>query len=188
VKLTIDAAPSRPIALKLRIPGWLHEGGAQVVVNGDRIAGSPKSGTYLEVKRTWQPGDIVTLRLDFTPTLWEANPLVEETVGQVAVKFGPIVYCLESQDLPRDVQLGDVRLKLAPQSNFTARRETIAGATLAMLETTVLAAAPSSWHHGELYREVRPAASHAITAKLVPYYAWGNRGDGEMSVWLPLQR
>jgi DUF1680 family protein len=40
----------------------------------------------------------------------------------------------------------------------------------------------------ELYREFRPAQAKAIDVKLVPYYAWGNRGPSEMTVWLPLGR
>ena len=34
-------------------------------------------------------------------TLLESNPLVEENRNQVAIKRGPVVYCLESADLPQ---------------------------------------------------------------------------------------
>ena len=42
--------------------------------------------------------------------LIEANPLVEETRNQVAIKRGPIVYCLESPDLPKGVRVQDVAI------------------------------------------------------------------------------
>ena len=46
------------------------------------------------------------------PRLMEANPLVEEDLNQVAVQRGPIVYCLESPDLPRGVKISDVLIPL----------------------------------------------------------------------------
>ena len=38
----------------------------------------------------------------------------------------------------------------------------------------------------ELYRERRSAAATPVDVRLIPYYAWANRGASEMSVWLPL--
>ena len=49
--------------------------------------------------------------------LMEANPLVEETRNQVAVKRGPIVYCLESPDLPEGVRVQDVAVSAGPPSS-----------------------------------------------------------------------
>ena len=45
-------------------------------------------------------GDTVTLHLPMDVRLVKANPLVEELRGQVAVMRGPLLYCLESADLP----------------------------------------------------------------------------------------
>jgi uncharacterized protein len=188
VKVTIDAAPNRPIAVKLRIPGWLHAGGATLRVNGETTGATLQPGTYAEVKRAWKKGDVIQLTLPFAPTLWEANPLVEETSGQVAVKFGPIVYCLESNDLPSEVRLTDVTLNFASIAGFKSQRETIGGASLMTLGVGALAVSRAAWRTDELYREVRDDELRPVSAKLVPYYAWGNRGDSEMSVWLPLRR
>ena len=44
-----------------------------------------------------------------------------------------------------------------------------------------------AWTAGELYREAGRPDVRPIELKLVPYFAWGNRGDAEMSVWLPLE-
>jgi uncharacterized protein len=38
-----------------------------------------------------------------------------------------------------------------------------------------------------LYRPYATTQNKTISAKLIPYYAWGNRGHSEMSVWIPLQ-
>ena len=39
----------------------------------------------------------------------------------------------------------------------------------------------------KLYREVN-TTSTAIKIKLIPYYAWANRGQTDMTVWIPLLR
>ncbi len=187
VKLTIGEAPAREIALKFRIPGWLHAGAARLRVNGQPVAGEPAPGSYAEVKRVWKAGDTVDLSLDFKPALWEANPLVEETTDQLAVRLGPIVYCLESNDLPAGVRLTDVALALDDAGRMTEHREKIDGASLVTLTLPAFAMGRATWKPGQLYREVAAPAPHEFPLKLVPYYAWGNRGDTEMSVWLPLR-
>ena len=51
----------------------------------------------------------------------QAHPLVEEARNQVAVMRGPIVYCLESPDLPEGVDLDDVAL--VADAKWTPRRD-----------------------------------------------------------------
>jgi DUF1680 family protein len=202
VKITITEAPARPIALKLRVPGWLHEGAATIRVNGGLVSGTgvppvagehgqddratPKPGAYFEIKRAWKAGDVVAIAFDFAPTLWEANPLVEETVNQVAVKYGPLVYCVESNDLPAGVKLTDLALALGRSpTGARAQREKIDSANVLTLTLPALAEMRPDWSGGGLYREMTRSAAREIGLKFVPYYAWGNRGDTEMSVWLP---
>jgi hypothetical protein len=186
VKLTIGEAPARDVTLKLRIPGWLPAGAASVRVNGQPLVGALKPGSFAEVKRRWQSGDVVALSLDFTPSLWEANPLVEETLNQLTVRSGPIVYCLESNDLPSGVSLTDVRIALNGEPRSIRQgRETIAGATVGTLTMPGIALERRAWTAGQLYREAVTRAPREFPLKLVPYFAWGNRGDTEMSVWLP---
>ena len=188
VKLTIDDAPARAIAVKLRIPGWLRSGQARVRVNGQAVDAELKPGSYAEVKRVWRAGDVVDLELELSPSLWEANPLVEETVDQVAVKYGPLVYCVESNDLPESVRLQDVALALGDRPlAFRSERAEIAGTSVLALTVPAVARRRAAWTGDQLYREVKPAAPREFTLKLVPYYAWGNRGDTEMSVWIPVR-
>lgn len=106
-------------------------------------------------------------------------------VGQVAIKYGPLVYCLESNDLPEGVRLSDVALSFTATAGITARRETIAGASLLTLHLDALGRQDAKWTGDQLYREVGPRAPRTIQVKAVPYFAWGNRGDTEMSVWMP---
>lgn len=185
VKLVVDEAPAREVTLKLRIPGWLKSEAVSLLVNGARVATALKPGTYADLKRQWRKGDVVQLDLEFKPVLVEANPLVEETLNQVAIKYGPLVYCLESNDLPAGVKLKDVVVSLRQPAAFTARREQIANASVLTFQFDALALQRGEWGAKQLYREVDGQAPRTIAVKAVPYYAWGNRGDTDMTVWIP---
>jgi DUF1680 family protein len=185
IKLVIDQAPAAETTLKLRIPGWVRPGAATLRVNHKSVGPEPTPGTYMDIKRVWQAGDVVTLDLKFKPVLLEANPLVEETLNQVAVKYGPLVYCVESNDLPKDVSLKDVAISVAQPQAFTSQHERIAGADVLTLTLPALVLPRAAWTPGQLYREATALPPRDLSLKLVPYYAWGNRGDTEMTVWLP---
>ena len=82
----------KDFTLKLRIPAWCDN--ATIKVNGEPVNVDAKSESYAAVTRQWKKGDIVTLDMPMETKLMEANPLVEECRGQVAVQRGPIIYCL----------------------------------------------------------------------------------------------
>jgi DUF1680 family protein len=181
VRVTVGSAPSGELSLFLRVPGWAD--GATLTVNGKPLRVT--AGHYAEVRRAWAEGDAVELVLPMKPRLVEAHPLVEEARNQVAVMYGPLVYCLESTDLPGDVGLQSVALprdvKLTPRLD-----PGLLGGVM-VLETKAEAAADRPWGN-ELYREFRPSAPRSVDIKLIPYYAWENRGKSEMTVWMPLGR
>lgn len=185
VKIWVDEAPAREVTLKLRVPRWIKREAVSLQVNGQPIAAALTPGTYAEVKRTWRKGDVVQLDLAFQPTLWEANPLVEETVDQVAIKYGPLVYCVESNDLPAGVSLKDVAIALESPAKFTLQREKIENASVLSITLDAVALERAGWSRTELYREAGDRSLRPIKLKAVPYFAWGNRGDTEMSVWIP---
>jgi DUF1680 family protein len=116
--------------------------------------------------------------------LIEANPLVEETLGQIAVKRGPMVYCLESSDLPAGVRVRDVMI--AEDAKFLARYDQRLLGGVVVLDATLPAKSAGDWS-GRLYREFSAPTFKPIKTRLIPYFAWANRGKSEMSVWLPLQ-
>lgn len=182
VKITIDECPSAEFSVKLRIPGWSDQ--ATVQVNGAATTAQIKSGTHIDLHRAWRQGDVVDLQLSMPARLIEANPLVEETRNQVAIQRGPIVYCLESNDLPKDVRVQDVAIradvKLSAQYNATL----LNGVTV--IDVSLIAKPPGDWD-GKLYRARQGGNEHDIKAHLIPYYAWSNRGASEMSVWLPVK-
>ncbi len=183
VRLTIDACGSRPFALRLRIPGWTR--GVRVRVNQRATAVSARPGEYAELRRAWKAGDVIDLDMSMEVRLMESHPLVEETFNQIAVKRGPIVYCLESVDLPEGVRVMEVFMP--PDITLAARYDARLLRGVAVLEGMAEVRSSGDWS-GRLYREVQPATTRPVTVRLVPYYAWGNRGTSEMTVWMPRTR
>ena len=181
VCITVVECDPISIGLKLRIPGWAKS--AQLKVDGEPVDVPAHPGTYATIRRTWRPGNTILLQIPMPPQLLESHPLVEETRNHVAVKRGPIIYCLESIDLPRGMSLADIRIpsniKLEP--HFDA--ELLQGVTV--LKGTVVARSSGSWK-GKLYREFTRSDAVPIPITFIPYYTWANRGRSEMTVWLPL--
>jgi DUF1680 family protein len=180
VRITIDDAPKAEFGLKLRIPGWAEA--ATIRFDGSTVKQTFKPATYAELRRRWNSGDQLELQIPMPARLVEANPLVEETRNQVAIRRGPIVYCLESSDLPRDVRVQDV--KISPDTKFSTRYDPKLLSGVTVIEASAAVEPSGNWD-GKLYRPVRPATERTARVRFVPYYAWANRGPGEMSVWIP---
>jgi DUF1680 family protein len=183
VRVRVAESAGKDFSLRLRIPGWAKSASARI--NLGPADSSPQPGGYHEIRRAWKAGDVVDLDLEMTSELIEANPLVEETIGQVAVKRGPVVYCLESVDLPRGVKPLDV--SLSSEIKLRARYDQRLLGGVAVLEGMTIARTNSSWS-GRLYRELQENKPLPIKLRLIPYSVWANRGPAEMSVWLPLAR
>jgi DUF1680 family protein len=179
VRIKIEQCGAETFVLKLRIPGWA--GSASVRINNGP-ADDSTPGTYFEIRRAWKAGDFVDLDLPMPARLMEANPLVEEDLNQVAIQRGPVVYCLESPDLPPGVDISDVRIPA--EMRLTARYDRRLLDGVVVLEGKALAEPQGDWN-GKLYRELKPAELKPINVKFIPYSVWQNRGRSEMSVWLP---
>ena len=182
VRITVSVPQSKEFSILLRIPGWAT--GATVTVNGESVPAAPASGEYVTIRRKWSDGDVVELNLPMRVRLMEAHPLVEELRNQVAVKRGPIVYCLESSDLPKNVTVSEIvvprDIRLRPRFD----RNLLGGVTV--LEGQAQYRKQSDWTD-VLYRELPQGKPKAMGITLVPYYAWGNRGSSEMTVWMPVR-
>jgi DUF1680 family protein len=116
--------------------------------------------------------------------LLESNPLVEETRNQTCVKRGPLVYCLEGMDIQGGKKIDDVMIPA--DIKFTLRKTLIDGSPIVVLDGKAQLANEESWNN-TLYRPVSDS-DKTVNITLIPYYAWGNRGKAEMTVWMPLAR
>ena len=183
VMLTFRAVPKKQeMALHLRIPAWCDR--ATVKVNGEVVDVPVKANTYATLNRGCKKGDVVELDMEIRGKRMEANPLVEETRNQVVVKRGPLVYCLEGMDVADGRRIDDVLIPSTIQ--FTPTEITIDGSKMIALDGEARLMDEASWDN-VLYREVGKA-DRTVKIRLIPYFAWGNRGKSEMTVWMPLAK
>ena len=178
VTLTIKKAKHLK-SIRMHIPGWATDMAL-------KLNGQPILAEDLRQPRKWKKGDVIELEVPMKPRLIEANPLVEEAKNQIAVMRGPIVYCLEGQDIEGDHRINDIAIPA--DVKFTEKKMTISGHEMIVLEADVPLVNEGSWRGDELYRELRPVANKKVHIRLIPYYAWDNRGIDDMSLWLPLTR
>ncbi|WP_308467042.1 glycoside hydrolase family 127 protein [Rathayibacter soli] len=179
VRVTITDVTRGGVALHLRVPAWAD--GATLAVN-DGNAGPVAAGTYALIDREWSPGDTLELTLPMRTRLLRGHRLAEELTGQVCVVRGPIVYAIESADLPDGIRLEQVALRRG--ARFERIDTEVCGQRIVALdcEGVVLPLTDVD----DLYTDLEDGDLRSLQIRLVPYFAWGNRGPGEMSIWLPV--
>ena len=185
VELTLSPAQATDFTFYVRIPSWAN--GASVAVNG-KTEPSVKAGEYLPLRRTWKPGDRVSLNFPMDTVPVGANPRVAEDRGKVAVRRGPIIYCMEELDQPQGASLADLAIAAGPRTSKDFHSEYKAD----LLDGVVVlhhrgSAYETSSASEALYTPVTPAPrkSRPADLKFIPYYVWANRQPSAMQVWVP---
>ncbi|HWR11724.1 MAG TPA: glycoside hydrolase family 127 protein [Rectinemataceae bacterium] len=181
IAISVEEAPAGEFSISLRIPNWAP--GATISVNGQPVEAPCAAGAFREIRRSWAAGDLIRLTLPMAARMLCAHPLVEESRNQAAVMRGPIVYCVESADLPEGLSIKDIMLR----SDAVFSEEPGTGALKGLTLLGCAGARLPSGSEDSLYRELPSRAPEDLPLKLVPYFAWDNRGEGEMTVWLPLR-
>ncbi|WP_139993711.1 glycoside hydrolase family 127 protein [Paenibacillus paridis] len=164
--------------LALRIPDWSSK--AAVLVNGEAFAieGNIVDG-YAHIERIWTAGDIVELTLDMPILRVRSHPLVKQNAGKVALQRGPLVYCIEEAD--NGAQLQELLLPQDAELDLSFNDELIGG--IQVIKADALRLQFEQWG-SQLYRTNTEAALESAKVTFIPYYAWANRGQGEMAVWV----
>ncbi|MBI4905802.1 MAG: glycoside hydrolase family 127 protein [Acidobacteria bacterium] len=178
--LTIDPAKPEAFTLNLRVPAWSRN--TRVTVNGQVVTASAKANAYFPIKRTWNKGDRVSIEFDIRPRLVEANARVPEDYGKVAVQRGAMIYCLEQPDHKTGNVL-NVALR-APVAFTSEWKPEMLGGVMTLKTRGV------AFGEQPLYRyrdEATASPLRPADLTLIPYYAWANRGESAMTVWLPLR-
>ena len=178
ISVEVVSSPDATWTLSLRIPAWARA----AKIDGEPVA----AGGYATLTRHWSPGDRIVLEIDVSPRLTAPNPRIDAIRGCLALERGPVVYCVEERDLPAGVDLADVAIEatVEPVDNGPMPQ-------LGDLPTVALAGVVrdvDGWQHAE-YRDVHelPVAAPGSLVRLlaVPYFAWANRDEGGMRVWIP---
>ena len=183
VQFSFQKCPEKEFAVKVRLPGWCERVGG-LRING-RLADAPAvTNGYMALRRLWRPGDVLGVAFPMPARLLESNPFIEETLNQVAIKRGPLVYCLESTDLPSGVRLTEV--SLTTDADLIARFDSRLLSGVVCVEGTGWVRPSREWNQN-LFRTLLPTPARAAKLQFIPYFAWANRGKSDMSVWIPLR-
>jgi hypothetical protein len=184
VRITVTPEGEQRFALKLRIPTWTTdrsvpgglyryasppEGpGWTLTVNGQPVEASVESG-FATIHRQWREGDVVELNLAMPVRLSGCDDRVEANRNRVAVTRGPLVFCAEEADN------GPVQALALPGGGMKGLAGVELGGEVGVIDL--------AGH--DVVSITLPAAGEKRIA-LIPYYAWNNRGEGSMIVWLPV--
>ncbi len=175
--LRFTVSPERPVKFTyaLRVPGW-SAGEYALTLNGEPVEAELENG-YVYLCREWRSEDVIGLSLPMKARRVWANENVREDAGKVAVQRGPMVYCLEEADNGKDLH----RILLPRDSQFTeqVRSDLLGGVTTLRCQALV-----EDGEKESLYTFQPPKAPRRREITFIPYYAWANRGVGEMTVWL----
>ena len=114
----------------------------------------------------------IELELDMPVRIISANRRIHSDAGRIAVMRGPVVYCAEGIDNGADVK----SIALPAESVFELAESEF---LLPILKTE----AYRPFESDSLYYEAVDDYEK-IPLTLIPYYAFANRGESEMQVWL----
>ncbi|MBI9017065.1 MAG: glycoside hydrolase family 127 protein [Phycisphaerae bacterium] len=186
ITLNIDPSADQEFALKLRIPSWVQQqfvpgqlyeyaDGVKenwtLTVNGKEVASDVEKG-FATVNRTWEKGDVVELNLPMPIRYNVSSDKIKANHNRLAITRGPLVYCAEEAD--NDTGMVQRFFVPAPANQDDVNIE--------MISDGVLKGVPRLTVPG---KEIAGDSSKDASVKLVPYYAWNNRGDASMIVWMP---
>ncbi|WP_045727941.1 beta-L-arabinofuranosidase domain-containing protein [Xanthomonas sp. GPE 39] len=182
IELRVDCATPIEAALGLRLPDWCRT--PQLRLNGEPVEiDAHRQHGYCVLRRHWQQGDTLHLHLPMPAMRVSAHPRVRHLAGKVALQRGPLVYCLEQAD--NGAHLQQLRLPATAAIHTIAGSGALAGQVLLQAEGERLHGDDSLTDTAPLYRyDAPPPTSQPQTLTFVPYFAWANRGEGEMRVWM----
>jgi len=176
IRIKVNPDSKGEFAIAMRVPSWCGE--PSIRVNGQPVnIGEHMEKGYVKIRRVWEPGDEIDAFYPMKAMLVRANPRVRKDAGKVAIQRGPVVYCIEEADngkglhkivIPRDVEFKE------------AFEE---GLLNGVVTVSFKAYRLKDWSNDECYSFAQ-SEYEEVEVKAVPYYAWGNRGVGEMMVWL----
>lgn len=167
----------RELTVALRIPGWCQ---GKYQLCGVTQAETWMENGYLYLRKTWQEEDCVWLQFPMKVQIMEADSRVREDIGQVAVMRGPLVYCLEEADNGQDLHLLSVDVKAKPQ----IVDQTIAGNNVKSVILQGYRREKNSSKEEGLYHVLGQRKESGLPLTFIPYFAWANRGENEMRVWI----
>lgn len=160
VKITLENNTKKYIAL--RIPGWCKD----FSVNKEYTL--KKGYAYIEIEKD----DEIIINFNMPVRFISANKKVHTNSGRVAIMRGPVVYCLEGVDNGKDLTALKVDIKGKTQ---VADGEFIV--------PDIIAEGFKETENDNLYYDATDEYI-GTSLRFIPYYAYANRGETDMLVWV----
>jgi len=190
LKFIVSPESAMNFSLLVRIPGWARREAIpsdlykyeaapdavkkiiEITINGKPVNYDVEKG-YAVLNRSWKKNDIVEVILPMEVQRVMANEKVKEDEGKIALQRGPVIYCAEWKDNNGKAS----NIVLPPDISFTVvpKPELLGG--IAMLESNAVAVITD-----EKENKITTVNQPFVA---IPYFAWANRGKGEMTVWFP---
>jgi uncharacterized protein len=170
--------------LSLRLPHWGHKQRTRVTINDEQVEPS-WNGSYVRATRNWRAGDRLEIYNEFSIRVVRPHWRTDAVRSSVAIARGPLVYCVDAEDLEEGVDVEDVVVAgTAPMQTADEVPEGLDGYVKVAINA----------EGSRVVDRVRPIYEDAPSAALgteplrltlVPYFARGNRHSAAMRVWVP---
>ena len=147
--------------IAVRIPFWCKSFGASVPY------------TEKEGYAVFAPS-VQEIEIEFAMPVYTVRPnkRIHASAGKVAVMRGPVVYCAEAVDNGEDL----AAIRIDRKGSFTLGESDF---ILPRIKTTGYTTPDCDELYDDVSEELLP-----IDLTLIPYYAFANRGESEMTVWM----
>jgi uncharacterized protein len=171
---TLEVQTQAPLekAFLFRIPGWA--GSYSLTINGVNVTPPVENG-YANVRRTWVSGDRIDLNFELPVKMKFCRYEVDFNRGRLALARGPLVYCLEQVDNGPALDA----VTVSSDAEFAPEEQPDLPGVLALSGPGFR----EQTRTDVIYSD-EPPAKQPVKVTAVPYYAWCNRGAGEMLVWI----
>lgn len=177
VFIKIDTKKPVYFDLKLRIPKWCES--FKVYINDREEGEIVKEKGYIVLSRIWNGNDEILLKLTTLPKKIRSHPRVIDNIGKIAIMKGPILYCLEEAD--NGPNLHELFISKDSKLELKFEPEILNGLYVIYADGFRI---DEEDFGDELYRDEYEYKLLPVKLKFIPYYAWANRGKGEMRVWI----
>jgi DUF1680 family protein len=187
VRMTVEPEKTGKFSVLVRIPEWARntplpsdlyryndptDEKPVLSLNGSAVEYELENG-YARLERRWKAGDVIELNLPMPVHKVLARDKVRDDRNRVSIERGPLVFCAEWPDN------GGKALNIVVPDGAKLTSEFRPDLLNGIQVVTGRVSAVVRGEDGVSKKTV----PHDLTA--IPYYAWANRGMGEMTVWLP---
>lgn len=181
IRFTINCEEKTEFTLGLRIPNWTDE--FLIRVNGQIYNAEVAQGIAYVCKEF--SNDVIEIIFDMKVEIWNAHTSVRNNIDKVAVSRGPIVYCMEGVDNGNNLHL--LSIKKDAEYTYQFEKELLDG--VGVIKAKGYEQMSDDISSSNLYQKHK---EHKETKEkelmLIPYFAWANRGENEMQVWIRQER